>query len=75
MGSWAEGPVPAIRIVEIVVTIPDAARSLGLGPEASLAKHWVHVRVGVAPTEWRRGLWSLGQGSGSRASEDVSEES
>ena len=27
MGSWAEGPVPAIRIVEIVVTSPDAAQT------------------------------------------------
>ena len=27
VGSWAEGPVPAIRIVEIVVTSPDAAQT------------------------------------------------
>lgn len=35
-----------------------------LGPDSSLGKHGVNVGVGVTPTEWRRSLWSLNQGSG-----------
>lgn len=68
VGSWAEGPVPDICIVGTVVTRQDMTQPGLVGP-----RNITWEALGPCPCR-RRGLWSLGQGSGSRASEGGSEE-
>lgn len=68
MGSWAEGSVPAVCTVGTALTRPDMTQPSLVGPQ-----NITWEALGPCPC-WRRGLWSLGRGSGSRASEGGSEE-
>lgn len=68
MGSWAEGSVPVVCIVGTALTRPDMTHPGLVG-----AQNITWEALGPCPC-WRRGLWSLGRGSGSRASEGGSEE-
>lgn len=64
MGSWGRGSSPSHPDGGNTGYEPRQLRQAWVDPDTSLGKYWVNVGVGVPPTECRRSLWSLGQGSG-----------